>query len=295
VDKIGVSPEANPVFVLFADPYTTQPAALLRQLNGTYRARPVIGGLVSGGSEPGEHLLFHGVEALREGAVGVAMTGNITMDTIVSHACRPIGRPLIVTKAQEEVVFELKGRPALEVLHEVLSGLAPQERELAQRGSVFVGLAISEMRQVFGSGDFLIRQIVGVDPEIGAIAIAEPVEVGQTLQFQLRDPAASRQELRRRLHQQLDVSASAIPAAGGLLFNCSGRGKALYGSPHQDVRTIHMVSGKLPVGGFFCSGEIGPIGGRAFVHGYTASLGLFRPIHVPLPNAGIPTELSQPG
>ena len=135
--------------------------------------------------------------------------------------------------------------------------------------------AVPPVRQAFGSGDFLIRNIVGLDPEQGAIAVAEAVEVGQTLQFQLRDPATSRQELRRLLQAAGPTQPS--PPAGCLLFNCTGRGKSLYGTAHQDVKLIQMVSGKVPIGGFFCNGEIGPVGGTNFLHGYTASLGLFRP------------------
>ena len=283
IDKIGASPEAHPVFVVVADPFTANPMKLITELNATYRTRPIIGGLVSGGNEPGEHVIFLGTEVVREGAVGVAMTGNITMDTVISQGCRPVGRPYVVTKAEENVVLELGGRQALAVLHEVLSGLSTEDRELAQRGSVFIGLAITEMRQAFGFGDFLIRNIIGIDPDQGAIAVAERVEIGQTLQFQLRDPATSRQELRRLL-QAVSQPAQSIPPAGCLLFNCTGRGKSLYGTAHQDVKTIQMVSGKVPIGGFFCNGEIGPVGGTNFLHGYTASLGLFRPLHLPTPN-----------
>ena len=274
IDKIGAAPDTHPVFVVVADPFTAHPEKLLHELNTTYRTRPIIGGLVSGGNEPGEHLIFMGTDVLREGAVGVAMAGNIAMDTVISQGCRPVGRPYVVTKAEENVVLELGGRQALAVLHEVLSGLSAEDRELAQRGSVFVGLAMTEMRQAFGSGDFLIRNIIGIDPEQGAIAVADRLEVGQTLQFQLRDPATSRQELRRLLQA---VSQPTIPPAGCLFFNCTGRGKSLYGTAHQDVKTIQMVSGKMPIGGFFCNGEIGPVGGTNFLHGYTASLGLFRP------------------
>lgn len=277
VDKIGVSPEAKPIFVLFADPYTCQPLKLLSELNTTYRSRPMIGGLVSGGNEAGEHLLFINRDVARDGAVGVAMSGNITMDTVISQGCRPIGRPYIVTKAEEHAVIELGGRQALAVLHEVLSKLSSDDRELAQRGSIFIGLVINEMRPAFGSGDFLIRNILGIDPDLGAIAVAEDVQVGQTVQFQLRDPATSRQELRRLLQQVGTAPQPLVPPAGCLLFNCTGRGKSLYGLSHQDVKTIQMISGKLPIGGFFCNGEIGPIGGMNHLHGYTASLGLFRP------------------
>jgi small ligand-binding sensory domain FIST len=275
IDKVGASPQARPIFIVLVDPYTCDPTKLLAELNSTYRACPVIGGLASGGSQPGEHVLLFNGTVHREGAVGVAMTGNITMETIIAQGCRPVGRPYVVTRAEDNVVWELGGRQALAVLHEVLSQLSAGERELAQRGSVFVGLAVTEMRQAFASGDFLIRHIIGLDPDAGALVVADEVTVGQTLQFQLRDPSASRQELRRRLLQGQPTQAG--PPAGCLLFNCTGRGRSLYGIAHQDVKTIQMVSGKFPIGGFFCSGEIGPIGGVNFLHGYTASLGLFRP------------------
>ena len=286
VDKIGASPDAHPVFVLVADPYTCQPMKLITELNATYRTRPIVGGLVSGGHEPGEHFIFMGTQVCHEGAVGVAMTGNITMDTVISQGCRPIGRPLVVTSAEENIIFQLGGRQALAVLHEVLSQLSPVDRALAQQGSIFIGLAINEMRETFLPGDFLIRNIVGIDPEAGAIAVAEQVAVGHTLQFQLRDPRTSRQELRRLL-QQVSQPSRDIPLAGCLLFNCTGRGKSLYGTAHQDVKTIQTVSGKLPIGGFFCNGEIGPVGGTNFLHGYTASLGLFRPQGLPTPRPAV--------
>jgi len=288
IDKIGVAPGTHPVFVLVADPYTCDPRKLIDELNVTYRACPIVGGMVSGGNEPGEHLLFMGTKVLREGAIGVAMTGNITMDTVISQGCRPIGHPYVITKSEDNVVWELGGRQALAVLHDVLSSLSPEDRELAQRGSIFVGLVYNEMRPAFGSGDFLIRQIAGIDPNLGGIAVSDHVEVGHTLQFQLRDPSTSRQELRRLL-QRLTPSPDGTPPAGVLLFNCTGRGKSLYGTAHHDVKTIQTVSGKVPIGGFFCNGEIGPIGGVNLLHGYTASLGVFRPLDLSKTNLKEPT------
>ncbi len=280
IDKIGAAPQAQPVFVVMADPYTCDPRKLITELNTTYPARPIVGGLVSGGNEPGEHFIFMGTDVFHEGAVGVAMTGNIVMDTVISQGCRPVGRPFVITKAEDNVVLELGGRQALAVLHEVLSKLTPEDRELAQRGSIFVGLVINEMRPSFLSGDFLIRNIVGIDPNMGAIAVADQIQVGQTMQFQLRDPSTSRQELRRLL-QQVGQAPNTAPTAGCLLFNCTGRGKSLYGTSHHDIKTIQTVSGKVPTGGFFCNGEFGPVGGTNFLHGYTASLGLFRPLVIP--------------
>ncbi len=281
IDKVGAAPDANPIFVLFADPYTCDPAKLLAGINGTYRSRPIVGGLVSGGNEPGEHLLLLNDTVLHEGVVGVAMTGNVTMDTIVSQGCRPIGRPYVITKAEGNIIWQLGGRATLAVVHEVLSGLSKDDRDLAQRGAIVVGLVINEMRPKFRSGDFLIRNISGIDPETGALAVAEDVQVGHTMQFHLRDADASRQELRRLLAQHGQSLPEAAPPAGCLLFNCTGRGKSFYGTAHHDVKTIHTLSGKLAVGGFFCNGEIGPVGNTNFLHGYTASLGMFRPLRAP--------------
>jgi len=275
VEKIGVSPEAHPVFIVCADPYTCDPAKLLGELNETYPGRPIIGGLVSGGNEPGEHLLFMDTEVRREGLVGVAMAGNIALDTVVSPGCRPFGRPYVVTKADEQVIWQLGARPVLDVLHEALSGLSTDDHERAQEGGVLVGLVIDEMRQRFASNDFVIRQIVGIDPGAGAIAISGRVQTGQTLQFHLRDAGASRDELRRLL--SLQRKHAALAPAGALIFNCLGRGKAFYGTSHHDVKTIQTLTGKLPIGGVFSNGEIGPVGGTNFLHGYTASLGFFRP------------------
>jgi len=277
VDKIGAAPDAQPVFIVFADPHTSDPLKLLTELNETYRGRPIIGGLVSGGNHAGEQFLFLDTEVYDEGAVGVAMTGNITMETVVSQGCRPVGRPYVVTKAEDNIIWQLGGRQAVEVLHEVLAVMTQPDRELAQQGSIFVGLVINEMRSAFSLGDFLIRNIVGIDPSVGALAITDRVQVGQTVQFHLRDAATSRDELRRLLEQRRKSNGQT--PVGALLFNCTGRGKSLYGIPHHDITTIRAVAGRLPIGGFFCNGEIGPIGGTNFLHGYTASLGLFRPAH----------------
>lgn len=279
VDKIGASPGATPNFILFADPFTCDPMKLLGELNATYPGRPIVGGLVSGGNKPGEHLLFLGEEVRTAGAVGVALTGNIAMDTIVSQGCRPVGKPYVITKAEDNIIWELAGRQAVSVLHDVLSGLRPEDRELAQQGSVFVGFVVDEMRHRFQSGDFLVRNITGIDPGAGAIAVSAHVQAGATIQFHLRDAGASREELRKLLSR--GVSAWGVtPPAGVLFFNCTGRGKSLYGTSHHDIQTIHTLGGKMPIGGFFCSGEIGPIGRTNFLHGYTASLGLFRPLRL---------------
>lgn len=273
IDKVGASPDSAPYFVLYGDPLTLDPKDIVDDLNWTYQKRPVVGGLVSGGQEAGDHVLMLNDQVYYEGAVGVAMTGNLAMHTIVSQGCRPIGRPYIITEAEENLVLQLAGRPAITVLHEALSRLEDADQELAQQGSIFAGLVIQESRQKYSSGDFLVRNIVGIDPDCGGIAIAEHAEVGQTLQFHLRDARTSRAELRRMLKESHIYEPS-----GALLFNCLGRGKSLYGTANHDLRTIRHLIGDCPIGGFFSNGEIGPVGSVNFLHGYTASIGLFSPL-----------------
>ncbi len=273
IDKVGAAPDSNPYFIVFGDPLTMEPKDMVDDLNWTYQLRPIVGGLVSGGQEAGDHVMMLNGKVHYEGAVGVALTGNIVMDTVVSQGCRPIGRPYTITEADDNLVLQLAGRPAITVLHEALSKLAEDDQELAQQGSIFAGLVIHESRQRYASGDFLVRNIVGIDPDCGGIAIAEHTEVGQTLQFHLRDAKTSRAELRRLLK-----GTHGYEPAGALLFNCLGRGKSLYGTANHDLRTMRHLVGDCPVAGFFCNGEIGPIGEVNFLHGYTASIGLFHPL-----------------
>ncbi len=279
VDKVGIPAQERPNFILLVDPATCDPSKILKELNETFPGCPIIGGLASGGQEPGEHVVFYDTEVYRAGAVGVAMTGPLRLEALVAPGCRPIGQPFVVTKAAEHVVWELGGRQALEVLRELFVGLSPTDQALAQH-AVFVGMVINEMKPRFSPQDFLIRHLVGIDPPSGAIAVEESIHVGQTLQFHLRDPAASRDELRRLLLHHVTTSSDTAPN-GVLLFDCVGRGKAFYGSTQHDLKTIRKVLGpRVPVSGFFCNGEIGPVGGMNFLHGYTASLGLFRPKQV---------------
>jgi small ligand-binding sensory domain FIST len=236
---------------------------------------PLIGGLASGAQQPGENSLFFNEQVFKEGAVGVILTGDVELKTIVSQGCRPIGRPYIVTQAQENVILELAGMPPAHVLQQLFAGLSPGDRALAQR-ALLLGIVMDEKRQEFRRGDFLIRNLIGLDPETGAMAIGDQIRVGQTVQFQLRDAHTSREDLELLLKERAD-GAKRSGCAGGLLFCCLGRGQDLYGEPNVDIRTIQSALGNLPIAGFFCSGEIGPIAGRNFIHGFTSSLGLFRP------------------
>lgn len=271
IEKLGASPSDSPVGILLPDPFTCQVAELVGTLAQAYPAMPLIGGLASS-TEGVEGIgLFLDDDVYNDGAIGLALTGNIQMETVVAQGCRPIGRPVIVTKAQGHVILELAGLPAVDVLRELVTTLPATDRLLVQQ-ALFIGMAMNEQLPAFGRGDFVIRNLVAIDPDSGAIAVGDEVAVGQTVQFHVRDASSSREDLQQSLARR-----SGPPPAGALLFNCLGRGQELYGEPHYDVRTIQAAIGQLPLAGFFCNGEIGPVAGRNFIHGFTSSLALFRP------------------
>jgi small ligand-binding sensory domain FIST len=258
--------------LLLADPFTFPTDLLLTELNGQEPPLPVIGGMASGAMQPGDNGLLLGDSALDAGAVGVLVQGPIRIRTIVSQGCRPIGRPFVVTKAQDNVILELGGRPALGQLQELYEALAPGDQQLAQQG-LHVGQVINEYQEQFGRGDFLIRNVQGIDRQAGAIAIGDYVRVGQTVQFHVRDAATADEDLGALLsgaRQDLPT----VPL-GALLFTCNGRGTRLFDTPHHDAGALARWWNNLPVAGFFAQGEIGPVGGKSFLHGFTASIALF--------------------
>ena len=277
IEKLGATPASQPVGIVLPDPLTCDVTTLVATLNTVYPTMPLIGGLASGAQQAGENALFLNDAVVTGGAVGVLLTGDVTLQTIVSQGCRPIGRPYIITKSEGNVILELAGVPATEALRQLFLTLPEADKALAQR-ALFLGIVMHEQQETFHRGDFLIRNLIGMDPETGALAVGDRVHVGQTVQFQLRDAQTSRDDLHHLLQEQSGTLKTA-PPAGALLFTCMGRGQDLYGEPHYDTRTIQAALGTRPLGGFFCNGEIGPVGGRNFLHGFTSSLGLFRPRH----------------
>lgn len=275
IEKIGVNPSKNPVGVLLPEPFSCDVMRLVEKLNVAYPKLPLVGGLASGANRAGESALFFNQEVIGEGAVGVLLTGNVTLQTIVSQGTRPIGRTYLVTKAKENVILELAGSPALEALQKLIQSLSPVDRTLAQK-ALLLGVVMNEYKEKFQRGDFLIRNLIGMDPSSGALAVGDRIQVGQTVQFQVRDAQTSREDLQALLNEQQERFKK-DPSAGALLFSCLGRGHDLYGESHYDIRTIQSATGDLPIAGFFCNGEIGPIDGHNYIHGFTSSLGLFRP------------------
>jgi small ligand-binding sensory domain FIST len=257
--------------IVLGDPYTTPVDELLQSLDAVFPGLPTLGGMASGAG-PGGSRLFLNDRLCADGAVGLGLGGNLRIDAVVSQGCRPIGRPLVVTRSEQQWILELARRPALEVAEELVRGLSEEEQALLENG-IFVGVALDEYKERFDRGDFLVRNLFGVDRENSGLAIGDWVRPGQSIQFHVRDAATADEDLRLLLQPQ---TADAPPAAG-LIFSCNGRGSRMFPEPDHDVRAVLDALPKTPLAGFFAAGELGPIGGRSFIHGHTASIAFFRP------------------
>jgi len=255
--------------LLFPDPYTFPTHLLFAHLNAHAPGTPVMGGLVSGGAGPGLTRLFCDTKLLESGAVGVRLP-RLDVRPVVSQGCRPIGDPFTVTGARGAVITELAGRPPLRLLERIVAGLPLQEQVLVSRG-LLVGLAIDEYTAEYGRGDFLIRAVTGADQETGAVQVGDLVEVGATVQFHVRDAVTADEDLRASL---LRAPVEGRPV-GALMFTCNGRGRRMFDVPDHDAVIVSDLLGGVPVAGFFAAGELGPVGGKNFLHGFTASLALF--------------------
>jgi small ligand-binding sensory domain FIST len=260
---------------MLADPFTTQTEKLVQCLDGAFPDRVKVGGLASGGTQPGENALFLGDKVTQLGLVGVALSGNIEVEAIVAQGCRPVGNPMFVTRAKDNLVLELDGRSPAELLEQLYGELSAADRSLF-RMSLFVGLVMREDETEYAQGDFLVRNLVGLDEESGALSVAADVSDVRIIQFHLRDASTSAADLDRSLTSYAAHSRPTAPA-GALMFSCLGRGQHLYGEPDHDSRMFRQHLGPVPLGGFFCNGEIGPVRARTYLHGYTSSFGIFRP------------------
>lgn len=267
-------PDAS-AFLVLADPFSANAEELVAELDASAPEAVKVGGLASGGDAPGRNALFLADRVLPGGAVGVALTGDVAVDAIVAQGCRPIGAPMFATRCEGNLIHELDGAPPLAALQDVFTGLTPEDQALA-RSSLFLGLAMRREDGVYRQGDFLIRNLIGFVQEGGALAVAAEVDPTQVVQFHLRDARTSAQDLERCL-ERYAASPESAGARGALLFSCLGRGRYLYGEADHDSRAFRRVVGDVPLGGFFANGEIGPVQGRTYLHGYTSSFAVFRP------------------
>ena len=268
-----VDPSLDPAFLLLPEPFSCDIELLLNGLDAAFPAARKVGGVASGGRGAGSNALFLDGEMLRDGVVGLGLTGNVVIDTLVAQGCRPIGTPLIITRCEDNIILELGGQPALTVLRTLFDTLDGRDRELF-RSSLFLGVQMKDDVIEYRHGDFLIRNMMGINPDRNAVVVGGLMKPYQAVQFHLRDAEASAEDLR----QHLDAYCrSGNKPAGALLFSCLGRGENLYGQPDHDSNLVISYLGNLPVGGFFCNGEIGPVGDTTFQHGYTSSFALLRP------------------
>lgn len=263
----------RPTFLVFADPFSTPIEDVFETMEERCPGALAIGGVASGGTDLGKNRLVCNGGVVREGLVGVALWGPVWIRTLVSQGCQPIGERYVVTKAERNIMYELGGVPTLERLQETLNRLGPEEGKRVAM-AVQVGVAFDEQREQFDRGDFLIRGLLGADQRSGGVAISDIVKEGQTIQFHVRDPKAASEDFNLLLAQdRLDFPNS--PFKGALLFSCNGRGRRFFAEPNHDIMALQRQAEGIPVAGFFAAGEIGPVSGKNFIHGYTASVALF--------------------
>jgi small ligand-binding sensory domain FIST len=290
-DLFQVAPEESPSFIIFADPFSSSINDLLSGLDFAYPNAVKVGGLASANGMGRMNGLFcyqqddNQTVMLREGSVGVALAGNIQLDAIVAQGCRPVGDVFQITQSERRnIITELSllegdglrsGAP-LKMLQNLVANLDAEDQVLAQ-DSLFVGLAMDEFKSKLTHGDFLIRNLLGVDPKTGAMAVGDRIRPGQRLQFHLRDAETSAEDLSLLLRQYCETHPDFKEPFGVLMFSCMGRGKGLYGEPNFDANRLLSFLPNANLGGFFCNGEIGPVGDRTFLHGYTSVFGIVRP------------------
>ncbi len=260
-------------WIVFADPFHMNLDTWLKQWNQALPGIPILGGLASG--RPGVHQteLYLQDQVFTQGGVGLCLEGKTRIQNVISQGCTPIGEPWIITKSSDNVLEEIGNRPAYQVLLETVNEL-PKNLVQEVQGNLFLGLVTNEYAEDFNRGDFLVRNLLGADPDSGRLSVGALPRLGQTVQFQLRSPNAADEDLKSLL-REARLKTKTERVLGGLLCTCNGRGQRLFGAPHHDAQEIINAFGSIGLIGFFCNGELGPVGNQNYLHGYTASLALF--------------------
>jgi small ligand-binding sensory domain FIST len=259
------APDDTAGLLALADPFGFPADAWLSWFQQVHPSSPVTGGIASGGLRPGENRLILDEEIHRDGAVALAIGGDVSLRHMVSQGCRPVGDAWVVTKAHGNVLVEIGAQPAADRIREAYATADEGDRELMRQG-LHIGIAIDEYADRHELGDFVIRGVIGAEEETGSVAVGDHVEVGQTVRFQVRDARSADEDLRAELQR------AAGPCTGALLFTCNGRGERLFGTADHDAQLVVQALGGAPLAGCFAAGELGPVGGRSFLHGFTASL-----------------------
>jgi len=271
--ETGIEPNQTNGWLVFIDPFHLDSETWLRTWNEAYAPLPVMGGLASGDYSEQLTQVYLNSDVFEEGGVAISIGGDVKLAGVTSQGCTPIGDTWTLTKVDDNIIHEIGNRPAYEVLAETFNGLTPEEQKSA-RGNLFIGLVVNEYLDEFHRGDFLIRNLLGADPNSGSIAVGALPRLGQTVQFQRRSAAAATEDMNELLARtKRNLGEATI--YGGCLCSCNGRGQNMFGKPNHDAEMVQQRLGPFGLAGFFCNGEIGPIGERNFLHGYTASLALF--------------------
>jgi small ligand-binding sensory domain FIST len=271
--ETGIEPQETNGWLAFIDPFHLDSEAWLRSWNEAYAPLPVLGGLASGDFNERSTQIYLNGEVLEEGGVAISVSGDVGLFGVTSQGCTPIGETWTLTKVEQNVIHEIGNRPAYQVLAETFSRLSADEQKKA-RGNLFIGLVVNEYLEDYHRGDFLIRNLLAADPRSGSISVAALPRLGQTVQFQRRSAAAATEDMAELLNRA-QAKLQGRPLYGGCLCCCNGRGQGLFGEPNHDAQMVQQRLGPMGLVGFFCNGEIGPIGEKNFLHGYTASLALF--------------------
>jgi small ligand-binding sensory domain FIST len=260
-------------WLTFIDPFHLDSESWLRTWNESYAGLPVYGGLSSGVFADQVTQVYLNGDVHEDGGVAISVGGDVRLAGVISQGCTPIGDTWTLTRVEQNLIHKIANRPAYEVLSETVNHMPPDEQKKV-RGNLFIGLVVNEYLDDFHRGDFLVRNLLGGDPQTGVLAVGAMPRAGQTMQFQRRDAEAASEdmsELLGRTHLQLDGAT----VYGGCLCCCNGRGKHLFGASGHDAQLVQKQFGGIGLSGFFCNGEIGPVGQKNFLHGYTASLALF--------------------
>ena len=268
-----VEPDACNGWLVFADPFHLDAERWLRQWNHAYAPLPIIGGLATGEPSTPRTQVYLNAAVFETGGVALSFHGDVALESLISQGCTPIGETWTITKSERNFIHEIGSRPAYTVLNETFNSLAKRDQTKA-RGNIFVGLVIDEYREDFHRGDFLVRNLLGADPSRGSIAVGALPRTGQTVQFQRRDAAAATEDLRELL-ERTGTRLAGRTLYGACLCSCNGRGERLFGVESHDATLVNEHLATPGLTGFFCNGEIGPVGNKSFLHGYTASLALF--------------------
>jgi small ligand-binding sensory domain FIST len=271
--ETGIEPEQTNGWLAFIDPFHIDSEGWLKSWNEAYAPLPVLGGLASGDFNEQMTQVYLNGEIFEEGGIAISVGGEVKLAGLTSQGCTPIGDTWTLTKVEQNIIHEIGNRPAYEVLAETFNKLTPEDQKQA-RGNLFIGLVVNEYLDEFHRGDFLIRNLLSADARSGSIAVGALPRLGQTVQFQRRSAAAATQDMGELLvRTKRELGDKTI--FGGCLCCCNGRGKNLFGQPNHDAQMVQKSLGPLGLSGFFCNGEIGPVGEKNFLHGYTASLALF--------------------